>query len=88
MRRGFLIQGQVQGVGFRMWISRQASLLQLSGTVRNRRDGAVEVHADGPDEALRQFEETLWRGPPMARVDSVRKLPSPNELLPGFRIVY
>jgi acylphosphatase len=88
MRRGFLIQGRVQGVGFRMWISRQASLLQLSGTVRNRSDGAVEVHVEGPDETVRQLEETLWRGPPVARVDSVRQLSSPDHLLPGFRILY
>lgn len=78
----------MQGVGFRMWISRLASLLQISGTVRNRPDGAVEIHAKGSHEALDQLEEVLWRGPGAARVDSVREVPSPKELLPGFRIMY
>ena len=88
MRKGYLLQGRVQGVGFRMWVSRQASMLHLSGTVRNRADGAVEIHAEGPAEALRQLEETLRRGPPLAHVDSLTEVASPDELLPGFRIVY
>ena len=47
MLKAFIVTGRVQGVGFR-WFTRQtASELGLRGTVRNARDGSVEVVADG-----------------------------------------
>ena len=41
----FLIQGRVQGVGFRWFVQREASELELRGWVRNTEDGDVEVVA-------------------------------------------
>ena len=43
----FLIQGRVQGVGFRWFVQREASELDLRGWVRNTEDGDVEVVAAG-----------------------------------------
>ena len=42
-----VVTGRVQGVGFRWFIRNEATSLGLSGTVRNRDDGAVEIDAEG-----------------------------------------
>jgi acylphosphatase len=65
----FLIQGRVQGVGFRWFVHREASELDLRGWVRNTEDGDVEVVASGPVEDLAELRESLRRGPRGARVD-------------------
>jgi acylphosphatase len=68
----YLIEGRVQGVGFRYFTRRSARRLGLEGFVRNLPDGSVEAVALGTDEALTAFEECLRQGPPGSRVDSVR----------------
>jgi acylphosphatase len=65
----FLIQGRVQGVGFRWFVHREASELDLRGWVRNTEDGDVEVVASGSAEELAELRETLRRGPRGSRVD-------------------
>jgi acylphosphatase len=66
-----VIAGRVQGVGFR-WFARVAGRrLDLSGWVRNREDGTVEVAAAGPQEKLDQFRRQLSRGPDAASVEKV-----------------
>ena len=51
--------GSVQGVGFRLTAERLASSLGISGFVSNLRDGRVEVVAEGPDPALKEFLEKI-----------------------------
>ena len=68
----YLIEGRVQGVGFRYFTRRSARQLGLAGYVRNLPDGSVEAVARGTDEALAAFEKSLEQGPPGSRVDSVR----------------
>lgn len=75
-RRGLLLTGRVQGVGFRWFTARLAGGLGLRGAVRNRSDGSVEVHAEGPAGVLDRFEERLREGPPGARVEGVRRIRS------------
>ena len=65
----FLIQGRVQGVGFRWFVSREAGELGLRGWVRNTEDGDVEVVAAGEQEDIAELRSTLRRGPRGARVD-------------------
>ncbi len=69
-RRRILIGGIVQGVGFRPFVYRQASLLALSGWVRNTSAG-VELEAQGAPLSVASFE-TLLKGeaPPLAVVTS------------------
>jgi len=70
--RRYLIEGRVQGVGFRHFTRKAARELGLSGFVRNLPDGSVEAVAAGSGEALDAFERHLRQGPPVSRVDAVR----------------
>jgi acylphosphatase len=65
----FLIQGRVQGVGFRWFVHREASELELHGWVRNTEDGDVEVVASGSAEDLAELRTSLRCGPRGSRVD-------------------
>lgn len=67
----FLIQGRVQGVGFRWFVHREASELDLRGWVRNTEDGDVEVVASGEVEDLAELRSSLRKGPRGSRVDRV-----------------
>jgi len=70
------IRGRVQGVGFRWYVMEIARELGLSGWVRNRPDGIVELAAAGNSAALAKLEAAVAAGPGGARVEEVRKLPS------------
>ena len=65
----FLVQGRVQGVGFRWFVNREAGELGLRGWVRNTEEGDVEVVASGDDAGLAELRRSLRRGPRGARVD-------------------
>jgi acylphosphatase len=67
-----IVRGQVQGVNFRYSTQAQARRLGLSGWVRNRADGAVEVLAEGPRSQLDQLLEFLHHGPRAASVAEVQ----------------
>ena len=79
--RRFLVQGLVQGVGFRWFVWRQAERLGLRGLARNLRNGSVEVLAEGSEAALIELEQALQRGPPGARVVGVEKSDVPHEVV-------
>jgi acylphosphatase len=66
-----IVQGYVQGVGFRYFTLRRANLLGLKGYVRNQRDGTVEVVAEGARELVDQLLEDLHRGPGGSYVERV-----------------
>ncbi len=67
-----LVQGRVQGVGFRFFVQRQALALGLTGWVRNLDgDASVEVMAEGPQADLEMLLAELRRGPRMASVEGV-----------------
>jgi acylphosphatase len=67
----FLIQGRVQGVGFRWFVQREASELELRGWVRNTEDGDVEVVAAGEAGDMEELRVSLRRGPRGSRVDRI-----------------
>jgi acylphosphatase len=69
--RRYIVEGRVQGVGFRYFVLRTARELGLGGHVRNLPDGRVEVEAAGPPDELAALEERLRQGPPAARVAAV-----------------
>ena len=75
--RRYLIHGRVQGVGFRWFVEREAATLGVTGWVRNREDGRVEVMATGTREQLAALHGRLREGPRAARVDEVAVSPAP-----------
>jgi len=66
-----VVHGEVQGVGFRYWIRRQARELGLTGYVRNRWNGTVEVVAEGGKASLQRLLNRLGQGPRSAWVQRV-----------------
>ncbi len=66
-----IVEGRVQGVGFRYFVSQHAVRLHLSGWVRNTWDEKVEVLAEGNLESLNQLLHSLQTGPRSAFVNTV-----------------
>jgi acylphosphatase len=66
-----IVRGRVQGVFFRAATQREARRLGLSGWVRNRPDGSVEMVAEGDEGSVRQLCMWAEKGPSAARVDDV-----------------
>ena len=75
--RRYVVSGRVQGVGFRWFVEREAATLGITGWVRNRDDGRVEVMATGTREQLSALDARLRQGPRAARVDDVAVSPAP-----------
>ena len=65
------VRGEVQGVGYRDATVRRARELGAMGWVRNGEDGAVLVHAEGPEAAVEELLAFLREGPPAAAVAEV-----------------
>ena len=65
------IHGRVQGVGFRVYMQREAQRLGVSGWVRNRHDGTVEAMVHGAPDAVEAVIAWARHGPPSARVTHV-----------------
>jgi acylphosphatase len=66
------IEGRVQGVGFRYFTQERAVFLGLTGWVRNRWNGTVEIVAEGPKEDLEILLKTVRRGPRVGTTQNVK----------------
>ena len=75
------VQGFVQGVGFRSFVEQSAMLLGLTGWVRNRWNGDVEVTAEGDRQTLEKLLSALRRGPRASHVTNIQVewLPATDE---------
>ena len=69
--RCVLVDGSVQGVGYREFTRRAALNLGVTGWVRNRADGAVEALIRGPRAAVEALVAEMRKGPQFATVNSV-----------------
>jgi acylphosphatase len=65
------VYGEVQGVGFRVFVLRRGMELGLTGWVRNRSDGSVELVAEGSRTALESILADVKRGPSGSAVERV-----------------
>ena len=76
-----VVRGEVQGVGFRWAIQRQAVQLGLTGYAENRPDGTVRVEAEGDRDRLDLLEAFLHQGPRWAEVASLdsERVPATGE---------
>lgn len=67
----FFVFGRVQGVGFRFFTLQEAGKIGITGTVRNRIDGSVEVIAQGTEEQIATMRAWLLNGPKTSNVERV-----------------
>jgi acylphosphatase len=78
------IAGRVQGVGYRMWAERTAVQLGVSGWVRNRADGTVELLATADEVAITALIEACRQGPRAAIVTDIVIEDAENDGSAGF----
>jgi acylphosphatase len=82
-----IVEGRVQGVGFRYFVYQQARRFSVNGWVRNLEDGSVEVQAEGDSESMNQFLDRVRAGPSFSYVSDMKIREIPVEGLEGFSIV-
>jgi acylphosphatase len=66
-----VVRGRVQGVFFRAATQREARRLGITGWVKNRADGSVEILIEGDEDAVKEMMGWAQHGPSAARVDQV-----------------
>lgn len=69
VRYHIVVSGLVQEVGFRFFVYHSAVNLKLTGWVRNCYDGTVEIEAQGGEESLDRFTQTLITGNGFSKVE-------------------
>jgi acylphosphatase len=82
-----LISGKVQGVYYRASAKETAESLQVTGTVKNNRQGQVEIFATGSEESLKNFIAWCYEGPPGAAVEDIKIDRLKDQEFIGFSIV-
>ena len=81
-----IVEGRVQGVGFRTYVEREARVRSLRGWVRNRSDGSVEAVFMGEEEDVQSMIVACHRGPRMSLVRDVKTEPQPPGDWRGFEV--
>jgi acylphosphatase len=79
-----IIEGRVQGVGYRWWVVGEASRLRLDGWVRNRAEGTVELLAIGEAAKVDRLVRACHRGPSGAIVTAVDRHEAEDDGTKGF----
>lgn len=77
IRYSMIVDGKVQGVGFRYFTQLEASKLNLTGWVKNLIDQRVEIEVQGSEENICKFISSIKKGNNFSRVDdiSINKIP-------------
>ena len=70
-RVSLIVRGRVTGVYFRAAAQREAKRLGITGWVKNRNDGSVELLAEGEEDAIKEIMSWAHHGPSAARVEQV-----------------
>lgn len=87
-QRLVVIEGEVQGVGFRKWLSHEAAALNVQGWVRNCLDGTVEAVLKGDLAKIERLLGKLHFGPKTASVAKVSVTPHSRSFThSGFKIL-
>jgi acylphosphatase len=80
-------EGNVQGVGFRWSVRNVAKGFDVTGSVRNLRDGRVELQATGDEEEVRAFLEAILQSELRAHIKKQSETPLPDPpVFRGFEI--
>ena len=86
-----IVEGKVQGVGFRHHVCTRAQSLSLKGYVKNLSDGRVEILAVGEESVLNELLYSIRKGPAFAMIIDFHVEYLGGELVKDysdFRIVY
>lgn len=79
--------GRVQGVGFRMFCCQLAEKYQITGTVRNRVDGAVEMYATATQQHLDAFMKGCYAGNGWSQVKTIKTETMPTTEFSNFKVI-
>jgi acylphosphatase len=82
-----IVKGKVQGVYYRQSTREKARALQITGTVKNLKDGSVELIATGTTEQLEQLTTWCRQGPPRATVTDLIITPLSLQSFNDFSII-
>ncbi|MFP3165928.1 MAG: acylphosphatase [Nitrososphaeria archaeon] len=70
-RAEIIVEGLVQGVGYRAFAKRAAEKLGLKGYAENLPDGTVKIIVEGEKDQIEDFIEECKRGPPLSEVENL-----------------
>ena len=87
LRLDLVIEGRVQGVGYRYSAKMKAELMGIRGSVQNLGDGSVFVTAQGKKEAMDAFIRWCYKGPPGALVRNIEKVQGKTEEFREFMVL-
>jgi acylphosphatase len=80
-------EGNVQGVGFRYSVRQIAKGFDITGSIRNLRDGRVELLAAGEEDEVRAFLEAILQSELRAHIRKHAEAPLPDPpAFHGFEI--
>ena len=83
----YIVKGKVQGVGFRMWVRREASRYNLNGYTKNLKNGnVVVVVASSNQQLVNNFKEVLKIGSKRSKVEKVLEYDWDKRINIGFEI--
>ena len=88
LRLDLVIEGRVQGVGYRYSAKMKAESLDIRGSVQNLRDGSVFVTAQGEKDTMENFVRWRYKGPPGALGRDIEKIQGKIEEFSEFRVLY
>lgn len=71
VRYSIIVDGRVQGVGFRFFTQLIASELNLTGYCKNLYDGKVEIEVQGTEENISKFIVKIKNGNGFSRVNDI-----------------
>lgn len=72
-----IVDGIVQGVGFRYFCMYTAKDCLVTGSVRNMSNGMVDIYVQGEEENINTFLDKVKEGIGFIRVDDMRIKPVP-----------
>jgi acylphosphatase len=88
VHKNIVIQGWVQGVGFRYAARKMAFQYGITGFVRNLPDGSLYIEAEGPEKPVTEFIAWCHAGPARAQIHSVSIENGPLKEFRDFNITY
>lgn len=71
IRYYIIVDGRVQGVGFRFFCTMTARKYDLTGWVRNMENGMVEMEVQGEIDSIKKFLEIIKNGNRFIKVDEL-----------------